>query len=228
MKTITISIDGSYSTANPDVVGWGFVASDGVRKHGSLKGGIVSMNQVGGELSATCEAILYARKQGYDAVIIRYDYEGVAAWAEGRWKAKNEWTQKYKAWVAKQRKLIDITFEKISGDDNPADAEARKDTGAASSHGKSPSAEALERFPKGTVALPQNVHKDSVPARFIKKYEGHPREIVWMYNRKMKPRYLGVMISERLIAKPDVYQWIAERRKAKYVCQINSNVLYMF
>lgn len=145
MKTLNVFTDGSYTTKNPTVVGWGFVAKwvgdDGYvythSDHGVITEppGLVAMRQIGGELKAVVEAIKHAIAGKFGRVVVHHDYTGVACWVNGSWKCKNEWTRKYAAWVRAMMAEIEIVFEKISGDDNPADEEARKGTGAQDCHG---------------------------------------------------------------------------------------------
>lgn len=132
---IELFIDGSWSSNNPGLTGWAFVSSDGaVRRSGCLTGEITAMHQVGGELKACMEAIMYAYKEREDEVVIYHDYEGVASWALGYWKAKNPHTQAYVKFVQKARKNINIRFVKIPAGQNPADELARSQTGAQDRH----------------------------------------------------------------------------------------------
>ena len=138
---VTIYVDGSYTTNNPDVTGWGWVAKwkgkDGYdyshNDHGKLEGGIVSMRQIGGEIKATMEAIKWAIFNGYSQIIIKYDYEGIPKWAQGKWKAKKKWTKEYADWMLKNA-YNRVEFVKVEGGDNLADEYARKTTGAPSAH----------------------------------------------------------------------------------------------
>jgi len=149
MTQVTIYVDGSYTTNNPDVTGWGWVAVvDGKEvavDNGKLTGDIVSMRQIGGEIKAAMEAVRWATTKSpnrtmnkydsmiFDKVIIRYDYDGVAEWAKGNWKAKKKWTKEYAAWMLKHNSNR-IEFVKVNAGDNPADEYARKITGAPSAH----------------------------------------------------------------------------------------------
>lgn len=142
-KSISIYTDGSWSANNPEVVGWGFVvekSSDGKYEgctwHGTCDPSVIPMRQIGGELAAVLHAVKYADSRGYTNIIIKHDYNGVANWYHGVWKCKNHNTKVYKEWLTKyvDRNNIDLRFEEISGDNNPADEEARKATGAGSRH----------------------------------------------------------------------------------------------
>ena len=135
-KETKIYVDGSYTTNNPKVTGWGWITEDGTHEdNGALIGDIVSMRQIGGEIKASMQAVAWARSMDYTRIVILYDYEGVAKWANGEWKAKKKWTKEYAKWIQDQRsKGYDIVFEKCDAADNPADALAREITGAKDSH----------------------------------------------------------------------------------------------
>ena len=131
-----VFVDGSYSSKNPDVTGWGYMSEDRtVSKDGKLTGDITSLHQVGGELKATMEAICHFANQGEREITILHDYLGVSEWANGGWRTKNHYTHDYAEYVKSIRaKGIVINFEKIDAADNPADELARKHTGAEYAH----------------------------------------------------------------------------------------------
>ncbi len=74
----------------------------------------VGMRNVAGEILGSEQAILWAEEHGYSAVTIYYDYEGIEKWANGIWKANKEGTKRYRAFVAEQRKKMDISFRKVA------------------------------------------------------------------------------------------------------------------
>jgi len=135
VRTIEVYTDGSFTTNHPTLVGWGIVASDGHKAHGALvREDIVHMRQVGGEVKAAIEAVRYAHSKGYQKVIIKHDYEGVSAWANGSWKAKKPATKEYQEWITRVKDQIEIEFVHVNAGENPADVEARLATGAPCSH----------------------------------------------------------------------------------------------
>lgn len=135
MNSIKLYTDGSYTTKNPTVSGWGFISEDkNVKRAGSLTGEIVSMRQIGGELKAVMEAVKYAINNDYDEVTICYDYIGIEKWARNQWKANKRWTQAYRNWIMSQSRKIKINFLKVSGSKNIADEAARQHTGAKRCH----------------------------------------------------------------------------------------------
>lgn len=98
---------GSYTWAIVVVINGQVVHSDaGVGTNADA----VVMNNVAGELAASMRAAQWAVKNNMTAVII-HDYEGVAAWAEGSWKAKNSFTQSYSNYMSGKP----VTFKQIKG-----------------------------------------------------------------------------------------------------------------
>lgn len=74
----------------------------------------VSMRNVAGEILGSEQAVLWAIDNGYKAITIYYDYEGIEKWANGIWKANKIGTQRYKAFIAEKRKEITISFQKVA------------------------------------------------------------------------------------------------------------------
>ncbi len=72
-----------------------------------------SMRNVAGELRGAMKAMQYAAENGFDSVTIYHDYEGIAAWAEGRWKTNLSCTAAYKSYSEKMKSKIKIKFVKV-------------------------------------------------------------------------------------------------------------------
>ena len=86
-----------------------------VRKSGSgNQAESLALRNVTGEMLGAMFAVQWTLKHGYKAVDIRYDYSGIEMWATGQWKAKNELTQKYAAYMQKHAKTVNITYRKIA------------------------------------------------------------------------------------------------------------------
>lgn len=134
IKMLTVYTDGSFNPETKEY-GWAYaiysdafkeeVGSDAMIKSdsGKASGEAAKMRNVAGELSAVMRAVkqLYTDHQGLIAepfeVKIVHDYTGVADWVTGAWKAKNEFTQSYKAFMEKYMasgRLI-VTFEHVNG-----------------------------------------------------------------------------------------------------------------
>lgn len=109
-----IFVDGYYNK-NTGYYGWSYVCKDYdcIMHEDSGKSNVAnSIWNVAGELSA----IKYAYKHSILDITICYDYQGIADWAEGRWRAKNMYTKQYVDFVNKYKNLgMKITFCKIKG-----------------------------------------------------------------------------------------------------------------
>jgi ribonuclease HI len=92
-----IYVDGSFID---EKIGYGLVILKGEQKVAEKSGPVTDetmqdMRQIGGEITAVCEAIAWCHEHGVGDVSIYYDYEGLQRWAEGAWESKNAATQAY-------------------------------------------------------------------------------------------------------------------------------------
>jgi ribonuclease HI len=78
----------------------------------------LEQRNVTGEMLGAMYAVRTAIKNGYKAVEICYDYQGIEAWVTGAWRSKNELTQKYSASMRQWGQNIEITFTKIAAHTN--------------------------------------------------------------------------------------------------------------
>lgn len=76
---------------------------------------LADMHNVAGEIMGAVTAISYCLEQGIPALEIHHDYEGVAKWAKGEWKANKPGTQAYAAVCRDARKSLALTFVKVKG-----------------------------------------------------------------------------------------------------------------
>ena len=79
----------------------------------------LAIRNVAGEMLGAMYAVQWAINHGYSALTIYYDYEGIAKWALGLWKAKNKRTQQYAEFMNAKKSYIQLTFQKVkahSGD----------------------------------------------------------------------------------------------------------------
>lgn len=74
----------------------------------------VAIRNVAGEMLGAMNAVKWAQENGYPAVEIRYDYEGVEKWVTGVWRAKTLLTSKYAAHMQEAGKKIQISFCKVA------------------------------------------------------------------------------------------------------------------
>lgn len=76
---------------------------------------LASMRNVAGEIKGAEFVLEYCREQKIGEVEIYYDYEGIAAWAEGRWKTNKNGTIAYKRLFDEISKSVSVTFKKVKG-----------------------------------------------------------------------------------------------------------------
>lgn len=76
---------------------------------------LAEMRNVAGEIKGAEFAMRYCAENGIPDVEIYYDYEGIAAWAKGRWKTNKKGTAAYKKAYDELSKSVNITFCKVKG-----------------------------------------------------------------------------------------------------------------
>lgn len=74
---------------------------------------LLEMRNVAGEIMGAAQAMRTALEQGCSKITIYHDYEGIAKWCTGEWKAKKPWTKKYKAFYDDISNKISIEFIKV-------------------------------------------------------------------------------------------------------------------
>ena len=109
-------VDGSFDGKS---YGYGAVIMDGGRVL-ELKGkgsdpGMAAMRNVAGEIMGAARAIRFALENGYPAITVHHDYQGIASWPDGEWAANKPGTRAYADYVAEARKKIRVTFRKVKG-----------------------------------------------------------------------------------------------------------------
>ena len=73
---------------------------------------------VTGEMLGAMYAVKCAMLNGFEAVEIRYDYQGIEKWVTGEWRSKTELTRKYAASMQEWSRQIRITFTKVAAHSN--------------------------------------------------------------------------------------------------------------
>lgn len=76
---------------------------------------LAEMRNVAGEIMGAILVIKYCIENEIPAVEIYHDYEGVAKWADGLWKANKQGTKDYAEFCRSARELIKISFVKVKG-----------------------------------------------------------------------------------------------------------------
>src|SRR5699024_231287 len=69
---------------------------------------LASMRNVAGELKGSEKAMAFAAEQGAKSLSIHHDYEGIAKWCTGEWRAKKAGTQAYKKYYDAISKDVSI------------------------------------------------------------------------------------------------------------------------
>ena len=111
-------VDGSFNVSNSKI-GSGIVLlyPNGTIKKFSLtivaeSEELIGMRNVSGEIMAAHRAAIFAKNER-KSITIFHDYEGVAKWVNGEWKAKKPETKKYQDAMTDLMKRIEIKFVKV-------------------------------------------------------------------------------------------------------------------
>lgn len=79
----------------------------------------ISTQNIIGEILGSINAMDWAVSNGYEKIKIYHDYEGLAKWISGEWKAESDVARMYKAILTeKYAGLLDIAFEAVKGHSN--------------------------------------------------------------------------------------------------------------
>lgn len=122
-STLTAYVDGSFDLSiGKYAFGCILLTPDGeiIRESGNGQDPeSLAIRNVAGEMLGAMYAVQWAINHGYPSLTIYYDYEGIAKWAKGDWKAKNKRTQQYAEFMNGKRSYIQLSFQKVkahSGD----------------------------------------------------------------------------------------------------------------
>lgn len=116
-------VDGSYNVKT-ERFGYGVVLFTGrVNADGSpeilklsksfYEPEVAEMRNVAGEIMGAAQAMKSTAARQIPELTIYHDYEGIAKWCTGEWKAKKKWTKKYKAFYDEMSKTVKISFIKV-------------------------------------------------------------------------------------------------------------------
>lgn len=76
---------------------------------------LAAMRNVAGEIKGAEAAMRYAIEHGIEKIAIYHDYEGIAKWCTGEWKANKEGTKAYRAFYEEAGKKVTVKFVKVTG-----------------------------------------------------------------------------------------------------------------
>lgn len=120
-KAVEIYVDGSYHAATKEFSYGMVVLIDGREEKFSQKMSdpeLAQMRNVAGEIKGSEAAMQYALDHGIPAIIIYHDYQGIASWCNGDWKANKAGTIAYRDFYRKAREKVQIQFRKVKGHSN--------------------------------------------------------------------------------------------------------------
>ena len=76
------------------------------------------MRNVAGEIKGSEAAMQYALDHKISSIIIYHDYQGIASWCNGDWKANKPGTIAYRDFYQKAKEMVHIEFRKVKGHSN--------------------------------------------------------------------------------------------------------------
>lgn len=76
---------------------------------------MADMRNVAGEIMGAVSVINYCIQNGIKNLVVYHDYEGVAKWANGDWKANKPGTQAYAKTCTEAREKLALSFVKVKG-----------------------------------------------------------------------------------------------------------------
>ncbi|WP_373216589.1 viroplasmin family protein [Ruminococcus sp. 5_1_39BFAA] len=120
-KVVEAYVDGSFYPGKPEFSYGMVILRDGKELKFSKKfedKELAMMHNVAGEIKGAEAAMQYALDNRLEKIIIYHDYEGIAKWCTGAWKATKSGTQSYQAFYREASKKVDIRFVKVKGHSN--------------------------------------------------------------------------------------------------------------
>ncbi|MDD5934639.1 MAG: ribonuclease H family protein [Clostridiales bacterium] len=111
-------VDGSYNIVTKEYSYGAVIFYDGKEEHFSKKFSnpeMAAMRNVAGEIEGSMCAMQYCVDHNIKSIDIYYDYEGIANWCIGAWKANKEGTQNYKKFYDGIKDKVKVNFVKVKG-----------------------------------------------------------------------------------------------------------------
>ncbi len=116
--TAVAYVDGSYDKVSGDFSCGVVFLYGGQEEHFNERysdRGLAAMRNVAGEIKGSETAMRIALDKGAEKLVIYHDYEGIAKWCNGAWKANKEGTKAYQAYYQEVSKRLPIAFVKVKG-----------------------------------------------------------------------------------------------------------------
>ena len=120
-NAVEIYVDGSYHAATKEFSYGMVVLVDGKEEKFSQKmtdTELAQMRNVAGEIKGSEAAMQYALDHKIPSIIIYHDYQGIASWCNGDWKANKPGTIAYRDFYREASRKIKIQFRKVKGHSN--------------------------------------------------------------------------------------------------------------
>lgn len=118
---VEIYVDGSYHVGTKEFSYGMVVLIDGKEEKFSQKmidPQLAQMRNVAGEIKGSEAAMQYALDHKIPSIIIYHDYQGIASWCNGDWKANKPGTIAYRDFYQKAKEKVHIEFRKVKGHSN--------------------------------------------------------------------------------------------------------------
>ena len=111
-------VDGSFDVRTGRF-GCGVVFFHGGEKQCLFRGyddaALREMRNVAGEIKGAEWAMRLCAEKGIRDLILYHDYEGIAKWCTGEWKANKEGTRAYRDFYRSLQGKVNVTFQKVKG-----------------------------------------------------------------------------------------------------------------
>ena len=118
---VEIYVDGSYHAGTKEFSYGMVVLINGREEKFSKKMSdpeLAQMRNVAGEIKGSEAAMQYALDHKIPSIIIYHDYQGIASWCNGDWKANKTGTIAYRNFYRKAKEQVHIEFRKVKGHSN--------------------------------------------------------------------------------------------------------------
>lgn len=114
-------VDGSYDATTKEFSYGAVIAYEGEEYHFSEKVDdteLAEMRNVAGEIKGAEFAMRFALDKGCKRIYIYHDYEGIAKWCLGEWKANKKGTRDYQLFYNSVKDQLEVIFVKVKGHSN--------------------------------------------------------------------------------------------------------------